>query len=311
MIHGRLVNGTVSNISVFRGISKPVLYYNVSNSDKWANVSNYEKLIGAATYDDSTGEMTLSYDSGWAARMICLTVPDVTDTAFSLEFDAKFGVSGGALGVVPFYEDVDNWYGVYIDRGALKIDGAGYAEGKMIDNFDYIDTTFYSSAQTLASPILNQVRYRFEFFPNENGGASGAVCRLYYKQMPGGKIVDDEWRLIGEFTMPETVADHPEAANKIMISSRLMSATLSDIAYTEIDPDTETEYYNGPEDYEFEDGYPEDDYQAASNEVAEPQKKTVPWWSIVMIVAGGGSLIGLLSCAVLVPAVKRKRQKKE
>ena len=310
MIHGRETNGSISNISVIRNISKPVLQYNTSNSEQWGYVSDREKFIEAASFSDTTGKMTLCFNSAWDARMVCLTVPDVTGKAFALEFDAEFEV-GGALGIVPFYEDEDNWYGIYVDRGAKILDGVGYNEGNIIDDFNYVNATYYPYVSAQKTPIINQARIRFEYFPNKEGLASGAVCRIYYKQMPDGKVVDDNWRLIGEFTMPDTLVDHPEAANKIMISARLLCATLSDISYTEIDRDTETEYYNGPDEMAFEDGYPEDNYQPVAVEPEIPQKKTVPWWSIVMIVAGGGSLIGLLSCAVLVPAVKRKRQKKE
>ena len=250
--------------------------------------------------------MTIGCDTGWNSRMLYLEVPDVTDTAFAMEFNAKFN-SSGILGVIPFYEDEGNWYGVYLDRGSQRIDGAGFADGEIIDDFDYLDATYYSSVQNLKTPIINEVRIRFEYFPNGEGGASGAICKMYFKQMPGGKIVDDRWRMIGEFTIPETVVDHAGVANKIMISSRAICAVLSDISYTEIDPDIQTEYYNGPEDVGFEDGYPEDNYQPVASKVVT----RISWWSIVLMVVGGGSLLVLTLWGIIVVTRKQKQKNEQ
>ena len=304
MIHGLETSGTVSNISIIRDISSPTSSNQGKASKEWGYVSDYEKLVGGATFDDKAGEMILRYDAGWGTRMMCLTVPDVTGKAFAIEFDAYLSSSGGALGIVPFYEDADNWYGVYLDRAARRIEGAGFNDGEVIDDFDYVDATLYPSVTTLKFPTINQIRYRFEYFPNEDGAASGATSRIYYKQMPGGKMADDTWYLIGEFTMPETLVDNPDVANKIMISGRLICATLTDIDYEEIDPNTQTEYYNGPDDITFEDGYPEDVYQPIT-----VQESKVPWWSIVMIVLGGGSFIGLLGWKIAVLIYKKRRKK--
>lgn len=313
VLHGRLANGSISDISVIRDISNPVLRYSVStSSEEWGYVSDYEKTIGAATYDDSTGTMILAFDGGYASRLINLKVDDVTGKAFALEFDADFQV-GGAIGVVPFYEDAGNWYGVYLDRGAAKIDGVGYNAGEVFDEFDYVDATYFSSTAANSKLVLNWVRYRFEYFPAEDGSAAGAVCKLYYKQMPDGEVIDDMWRLIGEFTIPDTIVDNPDAENKIMIHARLMCATLSNINYTEIDADTVTEYISADEGWTFEDGYPEDDYQPddSAADVPAEQEGGIPWWSIVMIVVGGAAFVALITWLFIIPLIRKKKEIEE
>jgi len=302
VIHSRLANGTVSNIKVTSGIKEPVLPYATTESKIWGYVSDHEKLIGAASFDDATGMMTIANDGGWASRMVYLAVPDVSGKAFAMEFNAAWA-AGGALGVVPFYEDADNFYGVFLDRGARLLDGAGYSGGKIIDEFSYIDTSLYPTNALQTYPVINWVRYRFEFFPGPDGAATSGTCKLFYKTMTEGEVRDESWRLIGEFTLPENVVDSPDKANKIMIAARLMSATLSDISYTEIDPDTVTPYYNGPEDFGFEDGYAEDNY------VPTPVKeeRIVPWWSIAMIAAGGVLLVGTAAVMIVAPKKKKNR----
>lgn len=300
MIHSRLANGNVSNIKVTTGIKEPVLPYAATESKIWGYVSDHEKLIGAASFDDATGVMTMANDSGWASRMIYLPVADVSGKAFAMEFNAAWGV-GGALGVVPFYEDANNFYGIFLDRGARTLDGAGYSGGKIIDEFNYIDASLYSSVTPQTYPVITTVHYRYEFFPGPDGTAAGGTCKLFYKTMTEGEVRDENWRLIGEFTLPDTLVDSPDKANRIMIAARLMSATLSDISYTEISPDLVTYYDNGPEDFGFEDGYPVDDYVPVPVE----EKPFAPWWSIAMVAAGGIALIALAVAMIL----KKKKVK--
>jgi hypothetical protein len=302
MIHGRLVNGTISAIDVQRGIKSPILPFATAESKIWGYASDYEKLIGGATFDDKTGTMTLAYDGGWASRMIYLPVADVSGKAFAMEFNAEMA-AGGALGVVPFYEDTNNFYGAFLDRGARMIDGAGQSKGKIIDDFSYINSSYYSTSTFQAVPVINWVRYRFEFFPGADGKATGGTCKLFYKTMTEGEIRDEQWRFIGDFTLPETVVDNADKPNRVMIAARLMSATLSDIDYIEITPDTVTEYYNGPEDYGFEDGYPEDDYVFTP---AEEPEKEIPLLGIAMIAAGGIVLVA----TVIYLIVSGKKKKK-
>ena len=151
--------------------------------------------------------------------------------------------------------------------------------------------------------MINWVRYRFEFFPGADGKATGGTCKLFYKTMTEGEIRDEQWRFIGDFTLPETVVDNADKPNRVMIAARLMSATLSDIDFIEITPDTVTEYYNGPEDFGFEDGYPEDDYVFAP---AEEPEKEIPLLGIAMIAAGGIVLVA----TVIYLIVSGKKKKK-
>jgi hypothetical protein len=220
----------------------------------WDYANNSEKQAGKATYNKVTDTVALAYDEGWNSRMVYLDVPDVSGKAFALEFDAEMSV-GGALGVMPFYEDTDNFYGVFLDRTAAIVDGVGYSSGNVIDDFNYINADYYGVAATLKNPVINWVRYRFEFFPGPGGTATGGTCKLYYKTMTEGKIRDDFWRLIGTFNLPTTVLDRAGKANKIMVGTRLMSATLANFDYMEIAPGTVTDYYNGPADPAPEDGY--------------------------------------------------------
>lgn len=262
MIHGRLTNGTLKNIEVLPGITNPIVPDSQNVSKNWGYASQYDEIVNSASFDDTNGIMTLKAggSSMWDTRMVCLTVPDVTGKNFALEFKADL-LPGGALGVIPFFENPDNWYGVYLDRGALLVDGVGYKNGSILDNFAYVDDTLYSSQRAENAPFIGQFQYRFEYFSAEDGTARGATCKLFYKMQFGTSAKDNLWRLIGTFTMPDTIADHVETKNKIAIHARLLSGTLSDISFTEISSDTVTEYYQPINtDEEAEDGYPDDSY---------------------------------------------------
>lgn len=244
LIYGK---ATVSNVTVTDKNAIPV------GVKLWDYATQAEQQYGLASYDQTTGTLNLPYDSEWNSRMVYLGVPDVSGKAFALEFNAEWS-AGGALGVMPFYEDADNFYGVFLDRGARFIDGVGKSGGNIIDEFYYVDQSYTVTGPVQAFPVVNWVRYRFEFFPGARD-AAGGTCKLYYKTMTGGEVRDEQWRFIGQFTLPNSVMDRADQPNKIMVCTRVMSATLNNIVFTEIDPNTVTKYYNGPEAAAPEDGY--------------------------------------------------------
>ena len=143
---------------------------------------------------------------------------------------------------------------------------------------------------------------RFEYFPNADGGAAGATCKIFYRTMIGDQ--NRAWRLAGEFKIPEEVNDHRNVANRIGIHGRLLSGTLSDITYTEIGPDTQTVYYQIDES--LESGYPDDTYAEASATLKITEFGNIPWYSIVLMVAGVLTGAGLLVGVIV--NKKRKQQ---
>ena len=254
---------------------------------KWGYVSKQEEVCGAAYYSDEEEQMTLQLDAGWNARMVSLTADDIDGKAFAMEFDADFD-AGGAIGIIPYFEDADNWYGVYLDRGARIIDGVGFQRGKNIDDFAYVDGYTTDYIRALELPAMGKFRLRFEYFPNENGGAAEAVCRIFFRSSVGPE--DRLWHLAGEFKMPDSIADNQNVPNRIAVHGRLLSGTLSNISIEEIDPGTQTEYYQTKET--IESGYPDDSYSGGGAGVLKiTEFGSVPWYSTVSYthLAGSGS----------------------
>ena len=58
--------------------------------------------------------MTIDGSGAWDTRMISKQIADLTEKCFSLEFDCSVK-TGGAIGIIPFYENESNWYGIYLD----------------------------------------------------------------------------------------------------------------------------------------------------------------------------------------------------
>ena len=320
-----LGTGTISNITV-EEFTDPIAPGKGTYSVNWGYCTENDETIGSACFSDDTGIMTIDGSGAWDTRMISKQIADLTGKCFSLEFDCSVK-TGGAIGFIPFYENESNWYGIYLDRGASTIDGAGFKDGKLIDDFGYKDDTLYPRIIAESAPVLNnRFRLRFEYYPNAQGGAAGATCRMYYR-LNSSPSATDEWRRIGEFVLPETIADNPEVPNRLGIHSRLMKGLISNIVFEEIPADTQTAYYVKPDDVGSEDIYPDDTYidfeeeneesisspdessQAVSNSdgflqneaegdatggkevITKGQKiteyKSVPWWSIALIVCGG------------------------
>ena len=303
MIYGHLVNGTIKNIEVYQNITESLLPRSTASSEKWGYVSKREQISGTAYFSDSKDAMTLLYDAGWNSRMVSLTTDDVTGKAFALEFKADFA-SGGAIGIFPFYENEDNWYGIYLDRGGGLIDGVGFANGKMIDNFTYIDSTLHASVRALELPATGKFRMRFEYFPNQDGKANGATCKIFYRTVVGDQ--SRPWRFAGEFTIPDEVVDHENVKNRIAIHGRLMSGTLSAITVEEIAADTKTVYYQEGE--YFETGYPDDSYTEGNAGVLKiTEFGSAPWYSIAMI--AGGCVLILAGAAILIIIIMKGKRK--
>ena len=256
MIHGRLVNGSISNIEVFRDITDPIVGDGSAESSKWGYVSDFDKAVRTASFDDQTGVMTLGVSGEWDARMVSLTMGNTQGKCFALELTANLDF-GGALGIIPFYEDAGNWYGVYLDRGARMIAGVGFNGGEVINDFAYVNSALALTKETVRFPFSREFRYRFEFFSN-SGGVAGAVCRMYFKEIFAAE--NELWRFIGEFAMPDAIIDRSGTANRIMIHGRILSGQLSNIVYSEISPDTQTPYLGDDAEEEYEDGYPDDGY---------------------------------------------------
>ncbi len=261
VIHGRLTNGTISDITVIPNITGPIVNPAVIDSSKWGYCTKYDKTVRTASYSDATDTMTLKAGGAslWDTRLLSLTVNDTTNKCFSLEFDADLK-PGGAIGVIPFYESESNWYGVYFDRGAAAMDGVGYKDGAIFDDFSYVNSTLFSSKSAESYPFFGKFHYRFEYFCNSSGGVSGAVCRMYYRENAGSNTSDTRWRYIGDYTIPQGLDDNAAIANKLVIHARLLTGTLTNIVYKEISADTKTEYLTAGNDVEYEDGFPDDSY---------------------------------------------------
>lgn len=311
-----LGTGTISNFTV-EEFTEPIAPGKGTPSVNWEYGTENDETIGSALFNDETGVMTINGSGAWDTRMLSKQIADVTGKSFAVEFDCSVK-TGGAIGLIPFYEDESNWYGVYLDRGASAIDGAGFKDGVLIDNFAYKDDTLYPRVIAESSPVLyNRFRLRFEFYPNAQGGSAGATCRIYYR-LNANQSATGAWRRVGEFVLPETIADSADAPNRIGIHSRLMKGSVSNIVFMEIPSDTQTEYYVKENDFGEEDIYPDDtyvDFEEDNNEpvvtppddssqpesednisgeqevVTKVQKiteyKSAPWWSIALIVCGG------------------------
>ncbi len=304
VIYGHLINGSIKNIDVIQNITSTIISVKWYSSSKWGYVSKVEEVCGAAYYSDEDGTMTLQLDAGWNARMVSLDTDHIAGKPFAMEFDADFA-AGGAIGILPFYEDAGNWYGVYLDRGAGILDGVGFQNGKVLDDFAYVDSYTTDYVRALELPAVNKFRLRFEYFPNESGGAAGAVCRIFFRSSVGSK--DRLWHLAGEFKLPDSLVDNESVPNRIAVHGRLLSGTISDISIQEIDPNTQTEYYQTKEAIEI--GYPDDSYsQGGAGVVKITEFGKVPWYSIALI-AGGGVVLAALVIILIVVAVRGKEKK--
>ena len=145
---------------------------------------------------------------------------------------------------------------------------------------------------------------RFEYFPNQDGKANGATCKIFYRTVVGDQ--SRPWRLAGEFTIPDEVVDHENVKNRIAIHGRLMSGTLSDISIEEIAADTKTVYYQEGE--YFETGYPDDSYTEGNAGVLKiTEFGSVPWYSIAMI--AGGCVLILAGAVILIIIIMKGKRK--
>ena len=339
-----LGTGTVSRITV-EAFTEPIASGKGLYSEQWGYAIENDETIGSAYFEDRTGLMTLNGSGAWDTRMLSKQIPDVQGKCFAFEFDCS-AKTGGAIGLIPFYESEDNWYGIYLDRGASAIDGAGFKNGELIDNFGYKDDTLYPRLVAESAPILNnRFRLRFEFYPNAQGGAAGATCRIYYR-LSADSSATDEWRRVGVFVLPDTLADDPLTPNRLGIHARLLKGTACNFAFTEIAADTQTGYYVKSEEGNSADVYPDDGYiepdepdepEVSAEEPSdappaeEPEKpekpnssetqeaftkrkriteyRPVPWWSIALI-AGGGALLVLTALFLILRRKKKQDQPK-